>query len=106
MIKEIIVYIIISIFIGISQVIFLLFKSAGIGGGPILNICLMLGMGYSAKDSMSIAYVFLMGGAFASIWKAKNKKNVKTGGPLIDFNLVMLTLPSSVSGSIFGVIFH
>lgn len=24
-------------------------KSAGIGGGPVLNICLMIGAGYSAK---------------------------------------------------------
>jgi hypothetical protein len=63
----------------------------------------MLGLGYDAKDSMSIAYVFLMGGAFASMWKARDKKNHKTGGPLIDYNLVMLTLPSAVSGSLFGV---
>lgn len=63
----------------------------------------MLGMGYDAKNSMSIAYVFLMGGAFASMWKARDKKNPKTGGPLIDYNLVMLTLPSAVSGSLFGV---
>lgn len=65
----------------------------------------MLGLGYDAKDSMSIAYVFLMGGAFASMWKSRNKKNPKTGGPLIDYNLVMLTLPSAVSGSLFGVNF-
>jgi hypothetical protein len=70
-----------------------------------LNICLMLGLGYDSKNSMSIAYVFLMGGAFASIWKCREKKNPKTGGPLIDYNLVMLTLPSAVSGSLFGVIF-
>jgi len=65
----------------------------------------MLGLGYDAKDSMSIAYVFLMGGAFASMWKSRDKKNQKTGGPLIDYNLVLLTLPSAVSGSLFGVHF-
>lgn len=65
----------------------------------------MLGLGYDAKDSMSIAYVFLMGGAFASMWKSRNKKNPKTGGPLVDYNLVMLTLPSAVSGSLFGVFY-
>lgn len=66
----------------------------------------MLGLGYNAKDSMSIAYIFLMGGALASMWKARNKKNPKTDGPIIDFNLVMLTLPSAVSGSLFGVCFQ
>jgi hypothetical protein len=63
----------------------------------------MMGLGYEAKDSMSITYIFLMGGALASIWKSKDKINKKTGGPIIDFNLIMLTLPSSVSGSLFGV---
>ena len=66
----------------------------------------MVGLGYSTKDSISITYVFLMGGAFASMWKAKGKKNPKTDGPLIDYNLVLLTLPSAVSGSLFGVLFH
>ena len=80
-----------------------LIKSAGIGGGPILNICLMLGLGYDTKNSMSITYVFLMGGAFASMWKSFDKKNPKTGGPIIDYDLVLLTLPAAVSGSLFGV---
>lgn len=79
-------------------------KSAGIGGGPILNICLMLGFGYEAHDSMYITYLFLIGGASASIWKNKDKKNPKTGTPLMDYNLIMITLPMSVTGSLFGVI--
>ena len=62
MLGEALVYVIIATFIGISQ-------SAGIGGGPILNICLMIGFGFDAKHSMSITYLFLMGGAAASLWK-------------------------------------
>jgi len=78
-------------------------QSAGIGGGPILNICLMLGFGYEAHHSMYITYIFLIGGAFASIWKNKDKKNPKTGGPIMDYNLIMITLPMSITGSLFGV---
>lgn len=63
----------------------------------------MLGLGYDAKDSMSITYIFLMGGAFASMIKNKNKKNTKTGNPLMDYTLIMITLPGAVSGSLFGV---
>lgn len=63
----------------------------------------MLGLGYDAKDSMSVTYVFLMGGAFASMWKSRDKKNPKKGGPLADYNLIMVTLPAAVSGSLFGV---
>jgi hypothetical protein len=33
----------------------------------------MIGAGYSTKESMSITYVFLMGGAMASIVKNFNK---------------------------------
>ena len=64
----------------------------------------MLGLGFDVKDSMSITYIFLMGGAFASIWKNKDKKNSKTGNPLMDYNLILLTLPGTISGSLFGVI--
>jgi hypothetical protein len=64
----------------------------------------MLGFGYEAHDSMYITYIFLIGGAFASIWKNKDKKNPKTGGPIMDYNLIMITLPMSVTGSLFGVI--
>jgi hypothetical protein len=64
----------------------------------------MLGLGYDAKDSMSITYVFLIGGAFASMVKNKDKKNPKTGAPLMDYTLIMVTLPGTVSGSLFGVI--
>ncbi len=63
----------------------------------------MLGLGYDAKDSMSITYIFLMGGAFASMIKNKNKKNTKNGNPLMDYTLIMITLPGAVSGSLFGV---
>jgi hypothetical protein len=64
----------------------------------------MLGFGYEAHDSMYITYIFLIGGASASIWKNKDKKNPKTGTPLMDYNLIMITLPMSVTGSLFGVI--
>jgi hypothetical protein len=79
-------------------------KAAGIGGGPILNICLMLGLGYETKSSMAITYVFLIGGSVASIccnYGIRNKAGTKN---LIDYNLVIITLPMTVSGSIFGVI--
>jgi hypothetical protein len=63
----------------------------------------MIGLGYEAKESMSITYIFLMGGAFASMLTNFSKKNPKTGGPLMDYNLIMITLPMAVSGSLCGV---
>ena len=45
-----------------------------------------------------------MGGALASILKNLKKKNPKTDGPLMDYNLIMITLPMAVAGSIIGVL--
>ena len=64
----------------------------------------MIGMGYEAKESMSITYIFLMGGAFASMWVNFQKKNPRNGGPLMDYNLIIVTLPMAVSGSLCGVL--
>lgn len=63
----------------------------------------MIGLGKEAKESMSITYIFLMGGAFASMFSNVNQKNIKTGGPIMDYSLIMITLPMAASGSIFGV---
>ena len=65
----------------------------------------MIGLGKEAKDSMSITYIFLMGGAFASMFTNVKIKNPKTGGPIMDYSLIMITLPMAACGSIFGVNF-
>jgi uncharacterized membrane protein YfcA len=79
-------------------------ESAGIGGGPIINICLMIGLGYTSKAAMDITYIFLMGGSIASVIQNLPKRR-PNGHLLIDYNLVMLTAPMITSGSIFGVHF-
>ena len=80
-----------------------LIESAGIGGGPILNICLMMGLGYETKEAMALTYIFLMGGSLGSILQNYPKKR-SDGFPLMDFELIEMTLPMTLSGSIFGVI--
>jgi len=63
----------------------------------------MISMGYDAKLSISITYVFLIGGSIASIWKNAVKKNPDTGRSYVDLNLILLTIPMMTSGSLFGV---
>jgi uncharacterized membrane protein YfcA len=79
-------------------------KAAGIGGGPILNICLMLGFGYGPRESMAITYMFLIGGSLASMVSNYGKRMPDTKKLVMDYNLIMITLPMTVSGSIFGVL--
>lgn len=81
-------------------------QAAGIGGGPIINICLIIGLGYETKTSMAITYIFLLGGSTASIYSNYGKKIGKSHRNAIDTNLVIMTLPMTVSGSIFGVLFY
>lgn len=63
----------------------------------------MLGMGYGTKESMAITYIFLLGGTVASIYSNYGKRNKSNTKNVIDENLVILTLPMTVSGSIIGV---
>ena len=50
-------------------------KAAGNGGGAIINVLLITGLGYNAKDSISITYIFLMGGGLASTIASIRKRN-------------------------------
>jgi hypothetical protein len=61
-----------------------------------------VGLGYDAKDSVIVTYIFLMGGGLASTL-ASLKKKTEEGKRLIDYDLVMITLPMIMSGAIFGV---
>ena len=63
----------------------------------------MIGMGYNTKLSISITYIFLIGGSVASIWKNSVKKNPKTGKSYVNLDLIILTLPAMSSGSLYGV---
>jgi uncharacterized membrane protein YfcA len=63
----------------------------------------MLGLGYDAKTSMAITYIFLIGGSLASVYSNYGKKNQDGSKNIIDYNLIIITLPMTVSGSIFGV---
>jgi hypothetical protein len=65
----------------------------------------MIGGGFSTKESMSITYIFLMGGATASIVKNFKKYHERTHKFIVDYDLIMVTLPMSASGSLFGVLF-
>lgn len=44
-VSKCLVYLFIAAFIGISQVRLTITQTAGIGGGPIINICLIIGLG-------------------------------------------------------------
>jgi glycerol-3-phosphate responsive antiterminator len=63
----------------------------------------MIGAGFSAKESMSITYIFLMGGAVASIYKNFNRLQPNKQTLVMDYDMIMVTLPMAATGSLFGV---
>lgn len=73
-------FIALGIFIGISQ-------SAGTGGGPILNMCIMMGINPDPKIAMALTYIFLMGGSLASIIQNANKRKID-GSLMTDYVLI------------------
>jgi len=52
---------------------------------------------------MSITYILLMGGSFAAMCVNYKKKNER-GYPIMDYSLILMTLPMLTSGSIYGVL--
>jgi hypothetical protein len=53
---------------------------------------------------MAITYIFLLGGSVASMYSNFGKRNKDNSKNLIDENLVILTLPMTVSGAVIGVL--
>lgn len=64
----------------------------------------MIGGKYDAKESMPITYIFLIGGAIASVVKNHNKFVTDTKILAVDYDLMIVTLPMLASGSLIGVL--
>ena len=77
-------------------------QSVGIGGGTLINVLLIQGFGYSGHQSTTLAYVFLMGGALATTL-VSSRTFTPQAKPLLNYQLILLALPTLISGSILGV---
>lgn len=64
---------------------------------------LMMSMNYDAKVSISLTFLFLAGGSIGTMWKNSQRINPKTGKTFIKLDLILLTLPCQLSGTLFGV---
>lgn len=62
----------------------------------------MMGLGFGPKTAMALTYIFLMGGSLAAMIQNHHKKR-KNGYPVVDYELLELTLPLTLAGAIFGV---
>jgi hypothetical protein len=60
----------------------------------------------NSQRTISITYLFLIGGSIASIWKNSTKKNPETNLIYLNVDLILITLPMMNVGSIIGVLIY
>lgn len=60
-------------------------------------------LNYEEKISISLTYIFLIGGSLASVWKNGKKVNKETGESFVSLELVLVTMPVMSSGAFLGV---
>lgn len=66
---------------------------------------LMSFFNYEAKKSIALVFVTILSASFANLYTFMQQK-FKDGGPLIDYRIVTLSLPTIMVGSIYGVAFN
>lgn len=85
----------------------ILASSGGLGGGPLFVPTLMLLGGYSTYQAIPLSKAMVLGvtvaGLIANIWKTHPEDCSRT---LIDYDAALLLEPSTLIGTLIGVIFN
>ncbi|EAR82395.2 sulfite exporter TauE/SafE (macronuclear) [Tetrahymena thermophila SB210] len=87
--------VVILVVVGIGQ-------AAGIGGGLIVVPVLMSFFGYETKKSIALVFITIFSASLGNLMSFMKQKS-KDGGPVIDYRIVVLSLPTIMVGSIYGV---
>lgn len=95
-IRTIISLVLLAILVGLSQ-------AGGIGGGPIISPVMMALLQLGSRRAVWNTYVMLFGGSLGSYLKLGRERVKSSGSPLINFKLVLITLPLLLAGAVFGV---
>jgi uncharacterized membrane protein YfcA len=88
--------------LGALGVLVTLAQGCGMGGGPVFATLLQVLYHLETKSAVKYSYVLLLGGSLATT-AANLSKTDSQGFPLVNYELVMITLPSIIVGSIVGV---
>ncbi|CAD8112076.1 unnamed protein product [Paramecium primaurelia] len=89
-------YSILGILVGLSQ-------AGGIGGGPIISPVMMVLLGCPSKKAIWNTYIMLLGGSLGNFLRLGKERTANGSAPLINYQLVQITLPLLLAGAILGV---
>ncbi|CAD8157568.1 unnamed protein product [Paramecium octaurelia] len=89
-------YAILGSLVGLAQ-------AGGIGGGPIVSPVMMVLLGCSSKQAIWNTYIMLFGGSIGNFARLGREKMKDGSSPLINYQLVQITLPLLLAGAILGV---
>lgn len=77
-------------------------QAAGVGGGTSIMPILIALFLYDTKKSVAIVIVLVFSGSLGNTIQHAHERT-KTGVPVIDYRLILLTLPALVVGAVYGV---
>ncbi|CAD8110541.1 unnamed protein product [Paramecium primaurelia] len=89
-------YAILGSLVGLAQ-------AGGIGGGPIVSPVMMVLLGCSSKQAIWNTYIMLFGGSIGNYARLGRERISGGNSPLINYQLVQITLPLLLAGAILGV---
>ncbi|CAD8121505.1 unnamed protein product [Paramecium sonneborni] len=89
-------YAILGSLVGLAQ-------AGGIGGGPIVSPVMMVLLGCSSKQAIWNTYIMLFGGSIGNFARLGRERIQDGSTPLINYQLVQITLPLLLAGAILGV---
>ncbi|KAM3140371.1 hypothetical protein pb186bvf_007531 [Paramecium bursaria] len=89
-------FVILGSLVGLSQ-------AGGIGGGPIISPVMMILLSLPSKNAIWNTYIMLLGGSLGNFLRLGKEKTASGSAPLINYQLVLITIPLLLAGAVFGV---
>eukprot|EP01122_Echinamoeba_exundans_P005926 TRINITY_DN1610_c0_g1_i2.p1 TRINITY_DN1610_c0_g1~~TRINITY_DN1610_c0_g1_i2.p1 ORF type:complete len:411 (-),score=49.86 TRINITY_DN1610_c0_g1_i2:435-1667(-) len=78
----------------------------GVGGGGVFVPVLIMFAGFTTKEAIPLSTVMIGCASVANFFQLRLKKHPSAARPMIDYNIALLMQPTSMGGTILGVILN
>jgi len=80
-------------------------QAAGVGGGLVVVPLLMQFFSYESKKSIALVFVTIFSASLGNLSVYMRQRD-NDGTPIIDYKIVIVSLPTIMIGSVYGVAFN